>query len=84
MLVVIIALILLVLGLSGYIVYDKIFTKENEKIKEPVKTENKVEKQQKLLTNDEAISIGQGLYLKTRDLYIGQVMKLIHIISFQK
>lgn len=77
MLVVIIVLVLLVLGLSGYIVYDKIFTKENERTKEPVKAENKVEEQQKLLTNDEATSIGQGLYLKTRDLYVGQVAKLM-------
>ena len=37
--IVIIILVLLVLGLGGYIIYDKMFTKENTETKEPAKTE---------------------------------------------
>ena len=43
--VVIIILVLLVLGLGGYIVYDKMLSKESAETKESAKTEKKVENQ---------------------------------------
>ena len=74
----IVILVLLVLGLGGYIVYDKIIMKETEEPEKTEKTKKEVKEQPKLLTNDEAISVGQSLYLKTRDLYQGEVTKLLN------
>ncbi|MBR3362793.1 MAG: hypothetical protein IKG40_02580 [Bacilli bacterium] len=73
--VVIVILLLALLGLGGYIVYDKIVLKELQKFDS---TEKKSEKQPNLLSNEEAIRIGQDLYLKTRDLYCGGVSKLMN------
>ncbi len=73
--VVIIVLLLALLGLGGYVVYDKIALKEPQKFDS---TEKKSEKQPNLLSNEEAIRIGQDLYLKTRDLYYGGVSKLMN------
>lgn len=64
--VVIIALVLLVLGLSGYIVYDKMLTKESTETKEPAKAE-KVE-----APNEDLNEIANSLFEKTENykLYI--------------
>lgn len=65
--IVIVFLVLIILGLSGYIVYDKFFKKEEKENKENIKAEEKV-KEPTLLTNDDALNIGKELYIKTRDI----------------
>ena len=72
----IVILVLLVLGLSGYIVYDKMLSSEGIDTKKTIETENSTVEQPKLLTNDEAIAIGQDLYIKTRDIAYNQGQKL--------
>lgn len=81
-------LIIVIAALTGYIVYDKTFSKEDEEEKteikeeiqkeeETVKEENTEEKETVvLLNNDEAIKIGKELYLKAKDLYICQLQKI--------
>ena len=73
--VAIVILVLLVLGLGGYIVYDKTMTKESSESDGTVQTEKKVE-EPTLLTNDEALEIGKDLYIKTRDIAYNQGNKM--------
>lgn len=77
-------LIIVIAALTGYIVYDKTFSKENEEekteIKEEIQNEEETVQEEKetvvLLNNDEAIKIGKELYLKAKDLYICQLQKI--------
>ena len=67
----IIVLVLLVLGMGGYIVYDKTVIKQNNESDKNVQTEKKLE-EPSLLTNDEALETGKNLYIKTRDIAYNQ------------
>lgn len=66
--VAIVILLLAVLGLGGYIIYDKALIKETKKTEKPT---NMVEKKNDndALNNDLALGLGQSLYSDAMDLY---------------
>ena len=72
---IIVILVLAVLGLGGFVVYDKVLTKETQ---EPVKTEKKVEEQTKI-ENKTSISesyIYDGVFEANKDLTAHLELKL--------
>ncbi len=64
--IVIVILVLAVLGLGGYIIYDKLL---NNEVKEPVKTEkkDKIKIEKDILSEDEALKLGKERYEYVRD-----------------
>lgn len=65
--VVIVILVLMVLGLGGYIVYDKVLNKE---VNEPIKTEKKEEKKSEV---DSGFNIEKKSELQALNISIGRV-----------
>jgi len=73
--IVIILLIFIILGLSGYITYDKIIKKEEnvKNIQAEKESAEPKEIKENVLTNEQAIEEGKKLYPIVRNMYFGQI-----------